>query len=54
VIIWENCSHFRSYLPPAPRRYWIGGGIEGLACANLLGRGGMGVFLLEERYVLGE
>lgn len=42
----------RSY----PRRYdaiIIGAGIGGLVCANLLGRGGMKVLLLEKHYVLG-
>jgi phytoene dehydrogenase-like protein len=39
-----------------PRRYdaiVIGGGIGGLVCANLLGRGGMKVLLIEKHYVLG-
>src|SRR5215471_6404351 len=31
----------------------IGAGIGGLVCANLLGRGGMKVLLLEKHYVLG-
>jgi len=42
----------RSY----PRRYdaiVIGAGIGGLMCANLLGRGGMKVLLLEKHYMLG-
>src|SRR5215471_14723625 len=31
----------------------IGAGIGGLVCANLLGRGGMKVLLLEKHYMLG-
>ncbi len=39
-----------------PRRYdaiVIGAGIGGLVCANLLGRGGMKVLLIEKHYMLG-
>ena len=39
-----------------PRRYdaiVVGAGIGGLMCANLLGRGGMKVLLLEKHYALG-
>lgn len=39
-----------------PRKYdaiVVGGGIGGLVCANLLGRGGMKVLLLEKHYMLG-